>query len=403
MLSKIKAWLGSLIPGIITVAIIFGPSKITITSKLGAQFGYSLLWIIPVAIFFLVIYTGISSRIGLASNHSLLTTIRNLWGGWAAKIIGIGIFLVTASFQAGNAVGSGIAIAELSHTSMVFWVVLTSVCGILLLFAKQFYKVLSNLMILAVILMLLAFLLTSIIARPSLKGIAGGFIPSIPAGSEGLVIAFMASCFSIVGAFYQSYVVQQRRRAMGEKEQADMKDRSLTGMIMLGIMSAAVMICASAVLFQAGTPIISAADMGKALEPLFGDGATKLFLFGLFGASFSSLVGNATLGGTLLADAFGWGQNLNDKKVKFCIAAIMIVGAFVAIAYGGAPLQLIVLAQALTIFVVPVIGFAMYRVSCNKSIMGNRVSNTWQKIFGFIGLLLVLFLAISNAIKLFFN
>ncbi len=403
MSSKIKAWLGSLIPGIITVAIIFGPSKITITSKLGAQFGYALLWIIPVAIFFLIIYTGISSRIGLATHHSLLTTIRNLWGGWASKIIGIGIFMVTASFQAGNAVGSGLAIAELSGTSMVFWVVLTSVCGILLLFAKQFYKVLSNLMILAVILMLLAFLITSIIAQPSLTGIVGGFVPGVPSGSEGLVIAFMASCFSIVGAFYQAYVVQQRRSALGATEQENMKDRSLTGMILLGIMSAAVMICASAVLFRTQTPIVSAADMGRALEPLFGDGATKLFLFGLFGASFSSLVGNATLGGTLLADSFGWGQNLNDKRIKLCIASIMIVGAVVAISYGGAPLQLIVLAQAVTIFVVPVIGLAMFMVSCNKKIMGSRVSNGWQKVFGFIGLLLVLFLAVTNAIKLFFN
>lgn len=403
MSSKLKAWLGSLIPGIITVAIIFGPSKITITSKLGAQFGYALLWIIPVAIFFLVIYTGMSARIGLATSNSLLTTIRNLWGAWASKVIGIGIFMVTASFQAGNAIGSGIAIAELSGTSMVIWVVLTSITGILLLFAKQFYKVLSNLMILAVVLMLLAFLITSIIAKPSLTGIAGGFVPSLPSGSEGLVIAFMASCFSIVGAFYQAYIVQQRKASLSLKGQEEMKDRSLTGMILLGIMSAAVMVCAGAVLFHTQTPINSAADMGRALEPLFGNGATKLFLFGLFGASFSSLVGNATLGGTLLADAFGWGQNLNDKKVKLCIASIIIVGAVVAIGYGGAPLQLIVLAQAVTVFVVPVIGFAMFLVSCNKRIMGNRVSTTYQKIFGFIGLLLVLFLAITNAIKLFFN
>ncbi|HOA38287.1 MAG TPA: hypothetical protein PKJ36_07800, partial [Flavihumibacter sp.] len=41
-----KKWVRSLGPGLITAALVFGPSKITITSKLGAEFGYALLWAI---------------------------------------------------------------------------------------------------------------------------------------------------------------------------------------------------------------------------------------------------------------------------------------------------------------------------------------------------------------------
>lgn len=50
-------------PGIITAALIFGPSKMTITSKMGADFGFSLIWIIVVAIFFMSVYTNMSARI----------------------------------------------------------------------------------------------------------------------------------------------------------------------------------------------------------------------------------------------------------------------------------------------------------------------------------------------------
>lgn len=64
---SLKKWLRSLGPGIITAALVFGPSKMTITSKLGAEYGYSLLWIVAVAIFFMAIFTAMSARIGLAT------------------------------------------------------------------------------------------------------------------------------------------------------------------------------------------------------------------------------------------------------------------------------------------------------------------------------------------------
>ena len=65
--------------------------------------------------------------------------------------------------------------------------------------------------------------------------------------------------------------------------------------------------------------------MGLALEPLFGSWSTFVFMLGLFGASFSSLMGNATIGGSLLADGFGVGNNLSNMKVKFLIILLSFV------------------------------------------------------------------------------
>src|SRR5687768_7518155 len=79
-LTGTKRWLRSLGPGIITAALVFGPSKMTITSKLGAEYGYALLWIVAVAIFFMTIFTVMSARIGEATSQSLLSAIRQKWG-----------------------------------------------------------------------------------------------------------------------------------------------------------------------------------------------------------------------------------------------------------------------------------------------------------------------------------
>lgn len=399
-------WLLSLGPGIITAALVFGPSKITITSKLGAVYGYSLLWIVAAAILFMAVFTNIGERIGLADSRSLLSIIREKWSKLAAIIIGIGIFLVATSFQAGNSVGVGIAVAEASATSTLTWIIVFNLIGIFFLFFRKFYGILEKLMILLVGIMLFSFITTLFFAKPDVMGIAQGFVPSIPLGSEGLVIAFMASCFSITGAFYQAYLVQERKRrgalvVDGEGKHQTGGSGSLTGIIILGIMSAVVLICAAAVLNPQGISVTSASDMAKALEPLFGVYASDMFLVGLFGASFSSLVGNATLGGTLLSDALGYGSKLDSPITRVLIGLVMICGSAIAALFGKLPLELIVFAQSITIFLVPFIGVAMFSIANRKDVMGVYVNNSFSKIIGGLGLAVLFALAIYNVYDMF--
>lgn len=396
-----KLWLSSLGPGIITAAIIFGPSKMTITSKLGANYGFSMIWLIVVAIYFLILYTTMAARIGIATNQSLLQTVGQKWGKSFRITVGIGVFFVATSFQSGNSVGVGIALSEPTNTPVEFWIILFNILGLGLLFFKDLYKVLEKLMIALVAMMLLAFLLTLLKIQPNITQVVNGAAPSLPRGSEGLVIAFMASCFSLVAAFYQGYLVQERKRiSMGRIVKSN---ESVPGLIILGVLVFIVMICAGSVLHSKGIPVNSALDMAKALEPLFGKYSEILFLAGLFGASFSSLVGNAAIGGTLLGDALGYGYQLSNKAVKLLIALVMVIGAVVAISFGKQlPLHLIVMAQSVTIFIVPLIGIVLYVIGNNEKIMGPLKNNRTQKIMGMVGLLLVVILAIYNAKNLFF-
>ena len=404
-MSKKKSYnfIRSIGPGLIVAALVFGPSKLTITSKIGANFGYDLLWIIIIAIFFMAVFTLIAERIGLSSDKSLLTMIGERWGKNVAKVIGVGIFLVCASFQTGNSVGVGIAIGELTHTSNVYWIILFNGLGIVLLFFREFYKVLEKLMISLVGLMLLAFLVTLIEVKPNFANIAEGFfIPKTPIGSIGLIIAFMASCFSIVGAFYTAYLVQARKRLNKGVSSSKSKNTSLTGILILGLLSAIVMICAAAILQPMGIEVSTAKDMSIALIPAFGVYASAVFLIGLFAAGFSSVVGNASIGGTLLSDALGFGSNFNSIKTKFMIALVMVAGATIAIIFGDAPLELIVFAQSVTIFIVPLIGIAMFLIANDEQYMGKNKINTFLKISGLLGLIIVVILAVINFKNIFF-
>jgi manganese transport protein len=398
---RIKNWLHSLGPGLITAALVFGPSKMTITSKLGSEYGFSLIWIVVISVFFMFIFTSMAARIGIATDQSLLTSIRQKWGSAVAAAVGIGVFLVCTSFQAGNSTGVGIAVAELTHTPVTVWIIVFNLIGISLLFFRTFYKVLEKIMILLIGVKLFAFITTLIMIKPDPVAVAAGLVPSAPAGSLGLTIAFIASSVSIVGACYQSYLVQERRRINGGVRQTG--NDSFTGILILGIMSAVVMICAAAVLHPKGIKVNTATDMSKALEPLFGEYASSLFLTGLFGAAFSALIGNATVGGTILSDSLGKESQLSSKPVKLLIALVMITGAIIAIAFGKLPLELIVFAQSITIFIVPFIGIAMYAIANDTKIMGRLKNTGFMKVSGAIGLALIITLAIINVKDLFFK
>lgn len=399
--SKRFNWLHAIGPGLIVGALVFGPSKLTITSKMGANFGYDLLWVISIAIFFMAVYTIIAERIGLASDKTLLTLIGEKWGRKFATVVGVGVFLVCTSFQTGNSVGVGIAIGELTNTNNNIWIVFFNLVGITLLFFRDFYKVLERAMLILIGMMLLAFLITLFEVSPDINKVVTGFVvPKVPSGSTGIIIAFMASCFSIVGAFYTSYLVQARKKT----EKGDLKSSrhsSLTGIIVLGVLSAILMICAAAILQPLGIEVSTATDMSLALRPAFGEAASAVFLIGLFAAGFSSIIGNATIGGSLMSDALGFGNDFSSNKTKLLIAFVMVVGAIIAVSFGSAPLELIVFAQSITIFIVPVIGVAMFFIASNKAIMKQNRIGPFLRVSGFIGLCVVIILALINFYDIF--
>ena len=388
-------------PALITSALVLGPGSLTLSSKMGALSGNQLLWVLMTAVILMMVYTEMSTRIGIAADTSFIQVIKNRWGKWGALLIGIGAFLVTASFQAGNSIGIGVAASAIVGLSPEVWIIVLTIVGVSLLFAKDFYNILEKAMLSLVLLMLLSFLVTVFITKPSIGDIGSGIIPSIPAGSLGLIIGFTATSFSIVGASYQSYLVKEKGWKRDVAKQG-IKE-SYLGIFLLGLISALVMIAAAAVLKPEGIQVNSIEEMGIALEPIYGNWATVIFMLGLFGASFSSLMGNATIGGAMISDGFGFGSKLHNMKVKLGIIAVMLFGSIVALIFGGSPVTMIIFAQAVTIIVVPFIAVALLVVANDETIMGD-LKNTWFKnVLGILGLIVLVILAINNIINIFLS
>lgn len=388
-------------PGLITSALVLGPGSITLNSKIGAIYGTELVWSIIVAVILMACYTEMAARIGIAGKDTFINLVKEKWGKWAGVIIGIGAFLVCSSFQAGNAIGTGIAVEAITGISSKVWIIVGTLLGVALLFLTQFYKVLEKLMLALVILMLFAFLITLIIVKPSIVDIFSGFVPRFPKGSMALVIALIATSFSIVGAIYQSYLV--REKGVGRKEVQESKFEAIFGIFLLGFISFLIMITAATVLKPEGILVNNAIEMAGILKPSFGSFAVFIFVLGLFGASYSSLIGNATIGGGLLADGLGLGHQLSSMKVKIAIIIVMLFGSFIALIFDGNPVNLITFAQGVTIFVVPFIAIAILVIANSKEIMGDLKNKLFSNVLGIIGLLLLIYLAFNNFKNIFLS
>lgn len=396
-----KGFLRFLGPALITAALVLGPGSITLSSKIGAIYGTQLIWALVVAVLFMMVFTEMSTRIGLAAKSSFIDVVKGRWGKFAGVLIGIGAFLVTASFQAGNAIGTGIAVSSMTGANPTIWIVLLTLVGVALLFTKQFYIILEKMMLGLVLIMLIAFLVTVILVKPSIGSILSGFVPSFPSGSLGLVIALFATSFSIVGAIYQSYLVKEKGWTIQDAK-SGMRE-SYIGIFLLGFISFLIMIASSAILKPQGLVVNDASEMGFALKPLFGSWSTFIFMLGLFGASFSSLMGNATIGGAMLADGLGLGSKLSRKPVKLLIILVMVFGSTVGVIFGKAPVNLIIFAQAITIVVVPFIAISILIIANDEKIMGALKNTLWKNIVGIMGLLVLIYLAYNNVKNIFFS
>ncbi|MBD3289371.1 divalent metal cation transporter [candidate division KSB1 bacterium] len=384
---KVKSSIG---PGWIIAAACLGPGSITTSSKIGAEFGYEFLWVIVAASLGMGIFMTMAARYGVSNSDSLLQSISIEYGRWFAAIIGISAFMTSMSFQFGNNLGGATALEAITGINDTTWpLVITPVGLILIFFAKSLYKVVEKLMIVLAMMMVLAFITNLFFTKPDLAGIPLGFLPnSIPENAFSEMIALVGTTFVLHACLYQAYLVQDKGWKLADLKKGS--SDSLVGIIILGGVSAIVIITAGAALHPFGITIKSAADMAIQLEALFGPYAKYIFSVGLFAAAFSSLLVSAMIGGSLISDGLGLGRSLRQNGPRIFATIIMLVGMCIAVFFRGDVVYAIVLAQASSMLAVPTIAIGMILILNNKKVMGDLRNNLWHNILAVFGIVLIL-------------
>jgi Mn2+/Fe2+ NRAMP family transporter len=390
--------------------------------------------------------TALSARLGVALDGTLCDELARRVGRWAAVVAGVSLFLIAACFQFGNNLGVlaaveplvesaiGAAAAESdaggapsNTTTAIKILVIVALNGaiVVALFGfRHLYRPVELLMKTLVTLMVIGFAANLVLARPDLREVLGGLIPSLPtaavsstpptdAGDEAAVVArpldwtpvvaLFATTFSVAGAFYQSYLVRKKGWTYAQLREGLID--STVGISVLGMVTLMILVTAAAVLHGRADvgSLDSAADVARQLTPLFGTGATALSCLGIFAGAFSSFLVNAMIGGTVLSDGLGLGGDIDARWPKaFTVLALatgMLVAIFVVVT-GRRPVNLIVFAQAMTVLGLPVLAASMLYLATRRDLTGARTVPGWLKLVAVVALVVVTLLAIRTLLGL---
>lgn len=377
-------------PAFVVGAWQFGPGNLTSAVQAGGRFGYGLIWVIAISTLLMLAFTDMSVRIALHSQGSLISTIKDVLGKATGLIAGIGVFGITLMFSVGNAVGSGLGLSLMFGGSPVLWTSLCTLVVAAVVFSRNTYRLVERALVAAIVLMAVGFVLSAVLTGPDWGEAAAGFIPALPPGVGLLLVALIGTNFSINAAFYAGYATRERRMHRSQYRDITIGD-TFPGIIAPGVMTILVIVVSAAATQRTGTAPGTLQQLSRVLEPLAGPAGSWIFAFGFFAAAFSSMIANASAGGTLLADGLGWGNTLETKRVKLLVLAVLAFGMLVTLVFGGrSPIQLIIVAQALTVVFAPVLGLLLMILANRRNLMGDMTNAWWQNALGVLGLLGIL-------------
>jgi Mn2+/Fe2+ NRAMP family transporter len=386
-------------PAFVAGAWQFGPGNLTTAVQAGGAFQYTLIWVIVVSTILMIFLTDMSVRLGIKSPVSLISSIKDHLGRPVGIVAGVGVFLITLMFSVGNAVGSGLGLSMLFGGSPIMWTVICTAAVATLLLLRNVYRVIEKVLVVIVALMAVAFIVSAFIANPDWAQAATGLLPSAPDGSWLLIVALVGTNFSINAAFYTSYGTKERGRTEADYRDVTIVD-TIPGIVAPGVMTALVIVVAAAVLGATGEAAGTITELAGIFEPLAGPVGSTIFALGFFGAAFSSMIANATAGGTMLSDAFGKGASSSSRTAKIVSGSILAFGVVVTLIFQASPIQLIVIAQALTVLVAPVLAVLIIIMANRGSLMGTLRNRWWQNVAGVIGLVSVIALSVRLVISL---
>jgi Mn2+/Fe2+ NRAMP family transporter len=383
---KLLATLSVMGPAFIVGAWQFGPGNLLSAVQAGTSHGYTLIWVIAVSTVLMLAFTDMSVRIALRSTHSLIGTVKDVLGKPVGSIAGIGVFGITLMFSVGNAVGSGLGLSMLFGGSPVVWTLVCTIAVAGVVFARRYYSIFQRVIMAIVAIMAAGFLASAVLTKPDWAAAGSGLVPQVPDGVGLLLVALVGTNFSINAAFYTGYATRERGLTRQQYRTITLAD-TIPGIVAPGVMTALVIVVAAATTASTGVAAVTLAQLSSVMEPIAGTVGSKIFALGFFAAAFSSMIANATAGGTLLSDGLGWGNKLDSPRVKALIMVVLGFGLAVTLVAGSqSPVELLLTAQALTVVFAPVLGVLLFVLANNRSLMGDMRNKPWQNVFGVLGL-----------------
>ena len=373
----------------------------------GSQFGYRLLWVLLMSNLMALLLQGLSARLGIVRGRDLAQANREAYPRLVNFCLYILAEIAITACDLAEVLGMAIGIQLLTGLPLIYGVAITALDTFLLLFLQKLGMRRMEVFILSLIAVVgISFFIEIFLAKPSLREISLGLVPSLP-GAAALYVAI-----GIIGAtvmphnlYLHSALVQTRKikREDGFIRQAlklNLWDSTIA-LNLAFLVNAAILILAGAVFFKSGrTEVASISEAHQLLSPLLGTKmASILFAVALIAAGQSSTI-TGTLAGQIVMEGH-LRLRINPLLRRLITRLLAIIPAVIVIGISGESKvdQLLVFSQVilslqLGFAVIPLIHFVS-----DKSKMGIFRIKIITRFFAWVIAALLLFLNLKLVLE----
>lgn len=399
----LRRFLKNIGPGPLVAAAFIGPGTVTLCTLVGVAFGFQLLWAIILSIGAAIVLQGMAVRIGIIGRKSIIGVIREeIELPWARNFVLILIFgaimIGNTAYEAGNISGAALGLETLigsfsfesSVLNLKLYPILIGLIAATLLWIGK-YKILERSLIFLVVIMSLSFLVTAVATRPSLAQIFSGLFQfSTPESSLLSIIGLLGTTIVPYNLFLHTELVREKWSSKADLPFA-IKDM-LIALTLGGLISMSIIITAADV---EATTINNAADLALGLAPIFGEGAKYLLSIGLFAAGITSSITAPLAAAYVVCGCFGWSTDLTSRSFRRSWAIVILFGMLLA-STGLKFILIIQFAQIANGILLPIIAAILLWIMNKASWLGKSKNNWYQNLFGFLIVIISLFLSVRT-------
>lgn len=393
-------------PGAVVAAAFIGPGTVTSCFTSGASYGTTLLWAILFSTISVIIMQSMASRLGIVTGKGLGEALRTKYTSKVARIllailVIAAIFIGNVAYETGNVSGAILGIQAISTglDNQTWKIILALVVGIVafILLYSGSYKYIEKFLTALVVIMGLIFLVCAFASKPNWGNVFKGlFVPSAPDGSSWMTIAALMGTTVVP---YNIYLHASSSAKKWNNPEVDIKTSMVDSVLAIGlggIISMAIIICASSLLGNPAADIATGKTMAMSLTPLLGSWATVIFGIGLFAAGFSSAITAPLSAAFASSGILGWGENMKKWRFKIIWIIVLVFGIVATCTLGKSPAEIILFAQAANAFLLPITGVLLL-IACNdKNMMGKYKNGIVINILAIIVIGVFLFIAARN-------
>ncbi|WP_428939811.1 Nramp family divalent metal transporter [Fontivita pretiosa] len=339
----------------------------------GARFGYQLIFVLLMSNLMAVLMQSLAARLGLVTGQDLAQACRESYGPAIRWILFVLCEIAIAACDLAEALGTAIGINLLTGLPLT-WAVLLTALDVLLLLAFQRFGIrkIEALIVTLVLTIGLCFVVEIFLSKPSIAGIASGFLPR-PLSGQMLVIAIgilgatvMPHNLYLHSALVQSRDVVRTEEGIRQACRYNLLD-SAVALNAAFFVNCAILIVAAATFWTRGIAVTEIQQAHTMLERLLGTRIAPIaFAVALICAGQSSTI-TGTLAGQVTMEGFirfrlrPWLRRLITRSLAIVPAVVVINATGDQGTYRLLILSQVILSLQLPFAVVPLVKFTSSR------------------------------------------